>query len=380
MKMLYKYATWKEKDADNFTKKNLKGAKLYFNTPDSFNDPFDSASSYNISSESREKLFDIFEQQIRGKLSNNLIKEARKIFGSEFNKIFKSTDYEPFHNSKRGITCFSRKNDNILMWAHYANNHQGVCLGFDIDENDEHLENFFDESKNYKIFPNGKACRIFPMNYVSSEERPLIDMRDEMKSWARVLTFKSDLWKYEEEVRIAILSLSQDQIIFPRTLHYQPNCFKEIICGANMKLDAFKRLTEFVEKLPNEISIFIATLSETSYELNIKKLDADSLKKIVENYHGLLSLSNNIFNHASILEIQHSFNLSQRKIQQYWSETVKDILIHRAISDFKLDKFNIADMVKQGGKKTAYILNEEDITLSNFMDSMAKNITYLAKK
>ena len=85
--MLYKYATWKEKDSDNFTKKNIKGSKLYFNTPDSFNDPFDSASSYNISSESREKLFDIFEQQIRGKLSNNLIKEARKISGSEFKKV-----------------------------------------------------------------------------------------------------------------------------------------------------------------------------------------------------------------------------------------------------------------------------------------------------
>lgn len=278
--MLYKYATWKEKDSDNFTKENIKDSKLYFNTPDSFNDPFDSASSYNISSESREKLLDIFEQQTHGKYDADLIAEARKISGSEFNKIFKSTDYDPFHNSKRGITCFSRKNDNILMWSHYAYNHQGVCLGFDIDENDEHLTKFFDESKNKHLFSsaNGNACRIFPMKYVSYDKRPQIDPNDE-KSWWKTLTFKSDLWAYENEVRIAVISYNQ--IIFPDLLHYKPSSLKEIICGANMKLGTFKKLKDFAEKLPNEISISVATLSDTSYELKIKKLNADALKKII---------------------------------------------------------------------------------------------------
>ena len=243
------------------------------------------------------------------------------------------------------------------------------------NENDEHLENFFDESKNYKIFPNGKACRIFPMKYVSYDERPLIDSNDE-KSWWKTLTFKSDLWSYENEVRIAILSLSQNQIIFPRTLHYKPSSLKEIICGANMKFGTFKKLKDFAEKLPNEISISVATLSDTSYELKIKKLNADALKKIIENYCGLISSSNNIFAHSNISKIQ----LSQKKIQEHWTESVKNILMHRAISDFKLNEFNIADMIKQGGKKISDILNAEDITLSNFMNSMAKNIKYLAKK
>ena len=308
------------------------------------------------------------------------IKETRKISGSKFNKIFKNTDYEPFHNSKRGITCFSRKNDNILMWAHYANNHQGVCIGFDIDENDEHLENFFDESKNYKSFPDGKACKILSMNYVSSEERPLIDINDEMKGWAEILTFKSDLWKYEEEVRIAILSLSP--MTFPRTLHYRPNCLKEIICGANMKLETFKKLKVFVDTLPNknEISIFVATLSDTAYSLSIKKLSSESLKKITENYLGLLFLGDRIFQHSNISNIQQSFNLSSKKIKEYWTASVKNSLMHRIMSDFKFSEFNIAEMARQGGEKSANIFSEEDITLSAFMDSTAKNIKYLAEK
>src|SRR5690606_20205805 len=29
--------------------------------------------------------------------------------------------------------CLSRKSDSILMWAHYASNHKGICLSFKAD-------------------------------------------------------------------------------------------------------------------------------------------------------------------------------------------------------------------------------------------------------
>ena len=34
-----------------------------------------------------------------------------------------------------GISCFSLTSTEILMWTHYANNHQGVCIEVDIDLN-----------------------------------------------------------------------------------------------------------------------------------------------------------------------------------------------------------------------------------------------------
>ena len=165
--MLYKYAPWQENDENNFTKKNIKSSSLYFNSPDSFNDPFDNAPSYNISSESRNALITLYLRDNSNNFSNSFISEAHNISASAFNSIFKHSDYDKLNNSKRGITCFSRDNANILMWSHYANNHSGVCLGFDINENDEHLANFFDETKNQKLFPKGKACRLIPIRYVS---------------------------------------------------------------------------------------------------------------------------------------------------------------------------------------------------------------------
>src|ERR1700731_4449263 len=38
-----------------------------------------------------------------------------------------------FRQSK-GLLCFSRNWDNLLLWSHYAASHTGLCLGFDIPD------------------------------------------------------------------------------------------------------------------------------------------------------------------------------------------------------------------------------------------------------
>ena len=35
---------------------------------------------------------------------------------------------------RKGIACFLSNCDNLLMWAHYADSHKGVCLKFNILE------------------------------------------------------------------------------------------------------------------------------------------------------------------------------------------------------------------------------------------------------
>jgi hypothetical protein len=34
----------------------------------------------------------------------------------------------------RGLICFSKRRTNPVLWAHYADKHRGICLGFDIPE------------------------------------------------------------------------------------------------------------------------------------------------------------------------------------------------------------------------------------------------------
>ena len=36
-----------------------------------------------------------------------------------------------------GLLCFSRSWTNPLLWAHYADKHRGICLGFDLNVADD---------------------------------------------------------------------------------------------------------------------------------------------------------------------------------------------------------------------------------------------------
>jgi DUF2971 family protein len=81
-----------------------------------------------------------------------------------------------------GIACFSKVRDDILMWAHYADKHKGLCLEFDGSENC----NFFGEA--------------MPVEYADFTPVPLGE--DSMKTMTRIILTKSKHWSYEREYRI----------------------------------------------------------------------------------------------------------------------------------------------------------------------------------
>lgn len=81
-----------------------------------------------------------------------------------------------------GILCLTQKNDNLLMWAHYADNHQGVCFEFDL-------------SKDLKTF-------CFPKKVNYGIDYPKIDFINDQPSATNVIFYKSVDWCYEKEYRV----------------------------------------------------------------------------------------------------------------------------------------------------------------------------------
>ena len=81
------------------------------------------------------------------------------------------------------ILCLSTHNDLLLMWAHYADRHRGICLEFDA------------------ALPNmGEAFEV-----IYRDQRPVIDcrlLRDFTTRTASALLTKSSHWSYEQEYRI----------------------------------------------------------------------------------------------------------------------------------------------------------------------------------
>jgi hypothetical protein len=84
---------------------------------------------------------------------------------------------------KWGILCFSETWKEQLLWAHYANKHQGIALGFEI--------------------PKEKLLKV---SYVSDEIRPKFKLTDDAKEnelkFLNLAKLKFQEWKYEKEHRL----------------------------------------------------------------------------------------------------------------------------------------------------------------------------------
>lgn len=86
--------------------------------------------------------------------------------------------------SKYGVICFSKGWSNPVLWSHYGDKHNGICLGFDVP--DEYAKEINCET-----------------------ERLIIDIEKDLNAGAlgestmqRILFTKFRDWAYEQEVRI----------------------------------------------------------------------------------------------------------------------------------------------------------------------------------
>ena len=86
-------------------------------------------------------------------------------------------------DNKYGILCFSKSWKNPVVWSHYADCHQGLCLGFRI--------------------PDYLLMRVIYVKQRTSAKRLVAggDLESEENEMRKVLRTKFSHWQYEEEVR-----------------------------------------------------------------------------------------------------------------------------------------------------------------------------------
>ncbi|MEB3312156.1 MAG: DUF2971 domain-containing protein [Snowella sp.] len=93
------------------------------------------------------------------------------------------------------ICALSKTANDILMWSHYANGHQGVCIEIDFDNfnySEEKDEYFIDEGADSLFIKRIKYTKnIFSILGGDYHKKVAID----------ILSRKIDKWKYEQEYR-----------------------------------------------------------------------------------------------------------------------------------------------------------------------------------
>lgn len=230
-KFLYKY-----QPCTSHSLENLAAHRIWFSTPDMFNDPFDCNFDINLQNPTTEETTSIInrmeDNQVPGvDLSDrfypavaeqyktngqaNFLAETRLqeilpflkecVFERERNKIY----------TKWGVACFTVKKLDTLMWSHYADGHRGFCLEFDTSS--QLLQRGQGSSgalrvqyrKNYPVF---KLATIFDQQENVVEE---------------ILTTKGCSFRREREYRI-VRSTGQESV------HYDPAILRAVYFGANI--------------------------------------------------------------------------------------------------------------------------------------------------
>src|ERR1039458_1306131 len=133
--LLYKFRNWN----DPFCKKCLLEQEIYFASPKQFNDPFDCSLNIWFDELTKQQKIDKYYKHIKErsphKTDKEIIHEAENMLKEgllEKEAIIHTNEkiIAPMTYQQVGVLSFSKNRDHILLWSHYADNHQGICIGY----------------------------------------------------------------------------------------------------------------------------------------------------------------------------------------------------------------------------------------------------------
>ncbi|WP_324285361.1 DUF2971 domain-containing protein [Enterobacter ludwigii] len=218
---LYKYLTFSENTLNLICLQ-----QAYYSDPSNFNDPLDCQPLV---------VNNLPLTDLRGLYSRIILKKAEKQFANSLKKLkfpkektarrayllanseveqtlsdfeYSATEFEPNQRSaylekcytdviqdevvntfKKGVLCLSKKFNSPLMWSHYANQHKGLCIEYD-------MKDVKDEQVHEVIY--GGSRKILTSEIGEWLDEPGNDTR--MKQVC--LLTKSGEWRYESEWRM----------------------------------------------------------------------------------------------------------------------------------------------------------------------------------
>lgn len=151
-------------------------------------------------------------------------------------------------NKNEGLICFSETWSDLLMWGHYGDKHQGVCLGFDVP--DELLVKVDYVRGLEKIKVNSDT----PQDDI---DRMLIQLKSK----------KFHGWEYEKEQR---------QFVDLKKMHKESGLYfipfseglvlSEVILGARCQL-TIKGLKELLSTYPSKVYMKKARIAYTKFKV-----------------------------------------------------------------------------------------------------------------
>jgi hypothetical protein len=244
---IFKYYSLTDNEKLNNMKfSTLENREVYLSYASDFNDPFDNRSYY----------YDV-----------ERLKKYR--FGYFFGESFVEENI-----NKTRLASFSKSGvNNLPMWAHYSNNHQGYCVSY-----------FTDFARNPELSPS-----LFPVQYLHGrvdateyfigflrnieenyeqaikEELNRILIDNSMLLWVLILScyIKEKKWEYEQEFRV----MKPTNVPRPEYMRANPSA---IYIGNKCKEEHIFRLVNIAFTL--NIPVYKMEINSTSFKLVPKQI------------------------------------------------------------------------------------------------------------
>ena len=166
---------------------------------------------------------------------------------------------EEFRNT--ALFCATRKNDNLLMWAHYAEQHTGAVLGF---KPDLERDSFFGVMKDVKY--TNERPKFYSNLKTIGPLKPEISL-EEIRALRDSHFYSKGLdWAYEQELRLVIpgeIPVGKTEVF----LKFYPHELSELIFGVRADNDFMKMAADAAKKLNPDVAIYHAELHQDNYSL-----------------------------------------------------------------------------------------------------------------
>lgn len=241
---------FKYRAIDKYFISSLVNNEIHFSSPSQLNDPFDC------------------QVEIGRSLDNAIKQSSGALFQSLKNLKTNGTNFIEYiqnHVLGQAVCSFSFTNECPLLWSHYADQHRGASIYYEIPPNFIHPDN----------------GRIIGIAHVTYDKNPLtqwfIDNGDKLTHHGKpdesfidlyktILTIKDDCWSYEEEVRI----IKENKGL----LKIDSSYVKQICFGLHTSYDDEKTIRNIINKHQEYSHVKFSRISRSNDDFGIKTIDA----------------------------------------------------------------------------------------------------------
>jgi hypothetical protein len=263
-KPLFKYASGKR------AAQILRDKTIRFTQPKYFNDPFEFSPSLDIDT-LKSVYFD--HPLIKNRISSG---EARKnvLNGfAEFAREVANNITAGLNNC--GVLSLSKRCDIPLMWSHYAENHTGIVIGFNVDGGlytGNEIGDLADLSpEEFDTLSDVGAV------YYSKTKAPYPDEKNGILTAAYT---KDECWAYEEEWRVVrnlkTLNLAAPDIFVS---NFSPESVRCVIMGARTPREIEDEVHQLLRDQYHHVHLLAASLDADAFTMDISSLMSEMLRR-----------------------------------------------------------------------------------------------------